>query len=165
MERRSHPWLEGLAQPILNKTLLERVRVFQLSSFDSRSHHALQPNTSLAMPLTPSSLCFRNSRNRKIPTISSTYGLPWSSKTTPFQNILFYSFLLPWICYLVAVLILALESQKNPEVSQAGFVLKTTCHNPLSKWFSHLLFFDHAQFHCSKTCKGYEPCLCEDTCS
>lgn len=33
----------------------------------------------------------------------------------------------------------------------------------LSKWFSHLLFFDHAQFHCSKTCKECESCLCEDT--
>lgn len=94
-KRRGSPWLEEPAQPILNTTLLERFSVFQLSSFDSMSHHPLQPNTSLAIPPTAYSLCFRNSRDRKMPTISSMYGLPWSSKPTTCQNKLFHSFLLP----------------------------------------------------------------------
>lgn len=55
-KRRGSPWLKELPQPILNKTLLERFSVFQLSSFNSMSHHPLQPNTSLAIPSTPYSL-------------------------------------------------------------------------------------------------------------
>lgn len=125
--------MERLAQPILDKTLLERFSVFQLSSFDSMSHRPPQPNISLAIPSTLCSLCFRNSRDRKMPAISSMYGLSWSSKPAPFQNKLFHSFLLPQICCPDTVLILTSESQKNPEVSQAGFILKTTCQNSLSK--------------------------------
>lgn len=43
--------LEGFAELILTKTLLDRFCFFQLSSFDSMSH-SLQPKSSLAIAST-----------------------------------------------------------------------------------------------------------------
>lgn len=92
---------------------------------------SLQPNTSLAVPLTIYSLWFRNSRDTKMPTIPSRYRLPWSSKPAPFQNKLFNSLLLPWICCPDTVLILATEKSEKSRGVKTRFCSKDNMPEPL----------------------------------
>lgn len=140
--------------------------VFQLSSFNSMSHHLspAQHLPSSTQYLWQPILCDLGTPEIwKCQLFHPGTGCPGVQNLHPFKT----SFSTHCYCLEFAALTLSSswqqKSLKNPEVSKPGFVLKTICQNPLSKWFSHLLFFHHAQFHCSKTCKEYESCFCEDT--